>query len=304
MGLQGTRGAHARPRPDHGWGKTRGAFVLTTAVVFTAAPLVFPAWALATGTPTLNGTGVITMIHAVPGLVADVSVDGTPILTGFTASRVTDPVTLSAGIHTVSLKADNGPSAGKTVLTAKLNVVAGTTSTAVVGLAVDGSPKAFVFPETSVPVPGGKAAVVVRQVAASPPVNLVVNGVTLPIGALANGDSVTKDAVPGSYQVVAKSATGQVELKAQPAMIQADRITTLYLTGSRANKSLGWVATTRLASSLTALSTVPTGDGSTAHALMTVRRDVPVGTAAIVALVTGGAAGLISRSRARRRVHV
>lgn len=277
-------------------------FVLTTAAVFTAAPMVVPAWALATGTPTLNGTGVITMIHAVPGLVADVSVDGKPILTGFTASRVTDPVTLSAGLHTVSLKADNGPKAGKTILTAKLDIVAGTTSTAVVGLAADGSPKAFVFPETDLTVPSGKAAVVVRSVAASPPVNLMVNRVTLPIGALANGASVTRDAVPGSYQVVVKSPAGQTQLEAQPVTIQADRVTTLYLTGSQTNKTLAWVATTRLASSLT-LNTVPTGDGSTAHALMTVRRDVPVGAAAVIAIAAGGAAGLICRRRALRRVH-
>jgi hypothetical protein len=275
--------------------------VLAGAVIFAAAPLAAPLSALATGTPALTGTGIVTMIHAVPGLVADVSVDGKTVLTGFTASRVTDPVTLSAGKHTVALKADNGSSAGKIVLTATLDITAGTTSTAVVGLAPDGKAEAFVFPESPISIPNGKSAVVVRQVAATGPVKLVVDGASLPIGSLASGGSATTDAPPGTHQVVVQSTAGKTVLSAQPATLQADRVTTLYLTGSQQDKTLAWVATTRLASSLTSLSAIPTGDGSTARQEMTERESIPVGAAAVIAIVAGGAAGLLTRRRARAR---
>src|ERR1700712_1900064 len=128
-----TVGKHRAPLPPSS-SRRRATLVFAGCGVAATAGIAIPTQAYAADTPALAGTGVITLIHAVPGLVADVSVDGKEVLTGFTASRVTDPVTLSAGTHTVALKADNGPDTGKTVLTAKLDITAGTTSTAVVGL--------------------------------------------------------------------------------------------------------------------------------------------------------------------------
>lgn len=263
----------------------------------TALALLIPADALATETPALDGTGVVTLVHAVPGLIADVSVDGSVVLTGFTASRVTNPVTLSAGKHTVSLKADNGPNAGKVVLTATLNITAGTTSTAVVGLTPSGAAKAYVFPEMPITVPNGQAAVVIRHVADTGVIKLVVDGATLP-GTLANGATANADTAPGRHHVVVESPSGALILSAQSAPLQADRVTTLYLTGSQQDKTLAWVATTRLASSLTSLSAVPTGDGSTEHSLMTSRTDVPASEAAIIALALGAGAYALTRRRA------
>ena len=267
----------------------------------TSLPLLAPSAALATATPALDGTGVVTLIHAVPGLVADVSVDGKVALTGFTASRVTDPVTLSAGEHTVTIKADNGPDTGKVVLTATLNIIAGTTSTAVVGLTPSGAPKAYVFTEMPIAVPNGQAAVVVRHVADTGAIKLMVDGAALP-GSLANGASVTTDTAPGTHHVVVETAAGTTILSAQSAPLQADRVTTLYLTGSQSDQTLAWVATTRLASSLTSLSAIPTGDGSTEHILMTNRTTVPIGTAALVALTLGAGAFFLTRRRALARV--
>jgi hypothetical protein len=275
----------------------RAGVVGLSVVGVTSLALLLPADALATETPALDGTGVVTLVHAVPGLIADVSVDGSVVLTGFTASRVTNPVTLSAGKHTVSLKADNGPNAGKVVLTATLNITAGTTSTAVVGLTPSGAAKAYVFPEMPITVPNGQAAVVIRHVADTGVIKLVVDGSTLP-GTLANGATANADTAPGTHHVVVESTSGALILSAQSAPLQADRVTTLYLTGSQQDKTLAWVATTRLASSLTSLSAVPTGDGSTEHSLMTSRTDVPTSEAAIIALALGAGAYVLTRRRA------
>ena len=54
----------------------RAALTLAATAALIALPLVAPISAVATSTPALNGTGVVTLIHAVPGLIADVSVDG------------------------------------------------------------------------------------------------------------------------------------------------------------------------------------------------------------------------------------
>ncbi len=297
MRIGRARGAHARPRSK---ATLRAAAIGASVGALTALPLLAPATALATATPALNSTGVVTLVHAVPGLIADVSVDGKIVLTGFTASRVTDPVTLSAGNHTVTLKADNGSNAGKVVLTATLNIIAGTTSTAVVGLTPSGAAKAYVFPEMPISVPNGEAAVVVRHVAATGPIKLMVDGAALP-GTLANGATETTDTAPGTHHVVVESTTGATILSAQSAPLEADRVTTLYLTGSQQDHSLAWVATTRLASSLTSLSAIPTGDGSSEHILMTTRADVPVGTAALIAIALGLGTYVLTRRRTLTR---
>ncbi len=278
-------------------GPMRAGAVGASVAVVSCLVLLTPADALATSTPALDGTGVVTLVHAVPGLIADVSVDGKVALTGFTASRVTNPVTLSAGKHTVSLKADNGPNAGKIVLTATLDITAGTTSTAVVGLTPGGAPKAYVFPEMPITVTSGQAAVVIRHVAATGAIKLVVDGSTLP-GSLANGATESTTAAPGTHHVVVESTSGAMILTAQSAPLQADRVTTLYLTGSQQDQTLAWVATTRLASSLTSLSAIPTGDGSTEHSVMTTRADVPIGTAAAIAIAFGAGAYALTRRRA------
>lgn len=298
MRIQAARGAHRRPRSRR---LGRASFALVSGVTLAAAPLVAPVSALAADAPVLRGTGVVTMIHAVPGLVADVAVDGKTILTGFTASRVTDPVTLSAGKHTVTLTSDRGSNKGRTVLTATLDVVAGTTSTAVVGLTPQGSAKAFVFPEMPVSVTNGQAAVVMRDVAAAGPVKLVVDGSALPIGLLSNGSSAHVSTAGGTHRVLVESATGATVLGTQTPTLEADRVTTLYLIGSQQDHSLAWVATTRLASSVASLSTIPTGDGSTLGVPMTVRGDVPAGTAAAIAGGLGVATFALSRRRSRGR---
>jgi hypothetical protein len=278
----------------------RATLVFAGCGVAATAGLAIPSDAYAADTPALAGTGVVTMIHAVPGLIADVSVDGKTLLTGFTDARVTDPVTLSAGTHTVALKADNGADAGKVVLTAKLDIPAGSTSTAVAGLSSAGAAKAFFFPEMTIPVPDGQAAVVMRDVAATGPVKVVVDGKQFG-GTLANGAAASADIAPGTHQVVVESAQGGTILSSQAAVVEADRITTLYLTGSGTAQDLSWVATTRLASSLIPLSTVPTGDGSTVTADVTSRSDISAGTAGVISVVMGAAAYLILRRRARPR---
>jgi hypothetical protein len=276
----------------------RGSLIFAGCGVAAVAGLAVSGQASAADTPALAGTGIVTMIHAVPGLVADVSVDGKQVLTGFTASRVTDPVTLSAGTHTVALKADNGTAAGKTVLTTKLDITAGSTSTAVAGLSPAGAAEAFFFPETVIPVPSGQAAVVMRNVAATGPVKIVVDGKQFG-GTLASGAVASADVAPGTHQVVVQSAEGGTILSSQSAVVQGDRITTLYLTGSQSARDLSWVATTRLASSLIPLSTIPTGDGSTVVAAMTSRSNISVGTAGTISVILGATAYLILRRRAR-----
>jgi hypothetical protein len=285
--------------PSQSKASRRATLVFAGCGVAATAGLGISTQAYAADTPALSGTGVVTLIHAVPGLVADVSVDGSEVLTGFTASRVTDPVTLSAGTHTVTLKADNGADAGKTVLTAKLDVTAGTTSTAVVGLTPTGAAKAFVFPESAVPVPGGQAAVIVRNVAATGPVKIIVDGKAVTTSTLPSGAVASTDIAPGNHQVVVENAQGATILASQGAEIDADRVTTLYLTGSQKARDLSWVATTRLASSLIPLSTIPTGDGSTVRETMTSRANISVGAAGTISAIMGATAYLILRRRAR-----
>ena len=59
-------------------------------------------------------------------------------------------------------------------------------------------------------VPNGQAAVVIRHVADTGVIKLVVDGATLP-GTLANGATENADTAPGTHHVVVESTAGAVD---------------------------------------------------------------------------------------------
>ncbi len=244
----------------HG-GRRRWRLLITTGALFAAlaGTVVAAGSASAKSVPAASGT--VTIVHGVRGLVADVAVDRERVLTGFSAARVTDPLTLSPGRHTVAVT-QTGSGSGP-ALTAQITVPVNSLQTVAVGLTTAGQRKIFVYRETTVALAGEQGALTVRHVAAVPPVQILVDGKPFG-GTLADGDSTTASLPPGKHQVLVRAhSEGGVVLPQREVSVTPGTVTSIYLTGSTSEGSVSWVATTRDAQiNTTLLRGIPTGDGS------------------------------------------
>lgn len=227
--------------------------------------------ALTVGAPAMaavSATGQVVIVHGVRGLVANVDVDGSRALSAFQPERTTDPLKLTAGNHTVAVRAANDPAAAP-LLQQTLTVPAGGLVSAAVGLTADGKPSLTLFNERGPAVPAGKARLVVRHIAAAPTVQVTVDANPLS-PALSGGPSQgVSDLAPGNHAVAVLGPNGEPVIASQNVPLRAGTVTTIYLIGSQAEGTLTWLA--RVSDSR-ALAGVPTG---TAGLAATSARSVP-----------------------------
>lgn len=243
-------------------------------------------------------TGRLTVVHGLRGLVADVSVDGKSVLQDFTDARVTDPLTLAAGRHTVAAtNANSNPSA--VILSTQIQVQAGSVQTAVLGLTADGLKKAFVFPEPAMNLGDAQAGLMVRHAAAVAGVRIFVDGKQLSAQPLTDGGSTDETIAAGTHQILVRSTNGGIVLAQQALTLPVGQITTLYLTGNQRLGTVSWVATVRSPQIEAALRSVPTGDGSTV-ARAANNTLVALWSGLAVALLAGGSVAGFRRRRTPR----
>jgi len=206
--------------------------------------------------------GSVTLVHGLRGLLADVSVDGQVVLRGFAPNRVTDPLSLPAGAHAVVIRRSQTPASTPPVLSGNLTVAPGSVSTTAVGLDASSHPHIYVFPSDAAALGVNGAGVVIRDLAAAPGVQVSLDGTALP-GALTPGASLSKTEPAGQHALLLRAGDGSGGplVPAQDVPVVAGKVTVLYLTGSAADNSLGWLAmTVGLAPGQQAPTLVRTGD--------------------------------------------
>ncbi len=231
---------------QHVWARLRssmGVMVACGAVIIAAG---MPAASAAAATGDNAATdGQVTIVHGVRGLLADVSVDGKAVLSSFSPERVTDPLALPAGRHTVQVRR-HGDTAGKPIVTGTLSVRAGAHLTVAVGLTTGGRPVMTAFRDDDlgnlVSAASG-SAVVVRDVADAPKLRVTVGSAAL--APVTSPGQVNTSVPPGSHAVSVRDAsTGATLLPAAQVPTQARTVTALYLIGSTGDHSLDWLAQT------------------------------------------------------------
>ncbi len=218
---------------------------------------------LSSGAPALaatSTTGQVVIVHGVRGLVANVDVDGNRALSAFQPERTTDPLTLTAGTHTVVVRRANDASTTP-VLQRTVTVPAAGLVAAAVGLTSDGKPSLTLFNERGAAVPAGKARLIVRHIAAAPTVQVTLDG--RPYGAELSGgpQQSISDLAAGNHAVAVMGADGTPVLASQNVPLRAGSVTTIYLIGSATEGTLTWLARV---SDARALAGVPTGTGGLA----------------------------------------
>ena len=145
-------------------------------------------------------TGFVTVVHGVRGLVADVYVDGQRVLQAFQPERATQPVEVPAGPHQVEVRASGAAATGPPVLTGTVTIPAGGHVSAVVHLDANGAPVITTFDDNVTQVGPGTSRIVVRQVAATPPVDVLLSAQALASG-LANSTQAQLQPAPATYSL-------------------------------------------------------------------------------------------------------
>lgn len=225
-----------------------------------SAAVLVPAASATAAAPTTSAPAMVSVVHGVRGLVADVRVDGKLVLSGFAPQRVTDPMALPAGPHRVQIWTSGAAASSKPVLDTTVSVTAGSHATLGVGLNSQGRPQITPYDDNLVPTSGGATAFAVRNIAATPPVRVTLDAKVVANAILAPQQAVTAVS-PGTHTVaVLATASNSPLFPPQSVPTVAGRTMALYLIGSAKDKSLGWVAQTIRPTSA-APSTVQTGVG-------------------------------------------
>ncbi|MQA79056.1 MAG: DUF4397 domain-containing protein [Streptosporangiales bacterium] len=119
-------------------------------------------------------TARITLIHGIPGFVADVALDGKTVLSGFRFQHVTDVLTIPTGKHRVQIYQAGTKTDPQ--LDTSLALKSGQDLSAVAAIGADGKPTAFVFDNHLPSAFRGPRAVVLRNAAAAGPVAVRIGG--------------------------------------------------------------------------------------------------------------------------------
>ena len=187
------------------------------------------------------GTGRVTAVHGLRGLVADVYLDGAVVLGGFSPERTTDALSVPVGRHRLDVRAAGDPVTSPPLVTASFDVPAGGHVSVVVHQSASGAPTATAFLNDLSAVAPGQSRLAVRNAAAAQPVDVRLDGVPL-VGALANGREFAAP-TSGAAHVLAVAPAGAANPVLGPDTVQLlpGSAYAFYLIGSQPDGSLGWI---------------------------------------------------------------
>jgi hypothetical protein len=186
--------------------------------------------------------GLVTVVHGLRGVVADVYVDNTLVLPAFQPERVTDPVAVPAGEHHVDIRVTGKPSDAPPDVSADVDVQGNARQSVVAHLNAAGAPTITAYRDDMSPVAAGQTRAVVRHTAAAPAVDVGLDQ-TVVAAALSEPGSTTADVPPATYQVSVWQAGTRSPLAApQSATLSEGAATVMYLIGSAQANTLSWVA--------------------------------------------------------------
>ncbi|SDM74262.1 protein of unknown function [Cryobacterium flavum] len=208
-----------------------------------------PAQAAVPAASASPGTASVSVLHAIPGLTLDISVDGRVVVDDFMPGTLLGPLKIAAGTHTVDISASNplevGVGANGVPLPAiaisgstTVTVTANRSFTAVAHLSDAGLPTATLFNDDTTPLAPGQGRLTVRHVAAAPAVDVLANG-AVAVAGLTNPSQAVLDLPVGSISAVVAAAGTTAPLLGPADVTIAPRTNTIvYAWGSLADSNL------------------------------------------------------------------
>jgi hypothetical protein len=182
----------------------------------------------------------ILVVHALPGVTADVYLDGVLLAHEAVAGAVVGPlpaevggreVTVFAAVVSPPAAADEREDAP--LVAGRPDARPGELVSVVVHLGTDGAPTVSSFVDDRTPTAPGQGRVSLRHVAAAAPLDVVVNGASVPgLTGVDNGEEATIDLAAGRYPT-AVAAAGTTEVLADAPIVVSDGTRTIvYAVGS------------------------------------------------------------------------
>jgi Domain of unknown function (DUF4397) len=241
-------------------------------------------------------TGLVTVVHGLRGVVADVYVDNTLVLPAFQPERVTDPVALPAGEHHIDIRVTGKPADAAPDVSADVDVQAAARQSVVAHLNAGGSPTITAYLDDMSPVAAGQTRAVVRHTAAAPAVDVGLNQTVVAAG-LSEPGSTTAVVAPATYEVsVWRAGTQSPLAPPQPATLSEGAATVMYLIGSAQSNTLSWVAE-QIPDLATPPNRIQTGDSGLAAEHGSSFPYLPL----TIAVGVAGAAAVVTADVTRRR---
>ena len=185
-------------------------------------------------------TAQVVVVHGLRGFVADVYVDSKVVLEAFRPERVTDPLSLPVGEHLIEVREANAPATAKPALSTKIVLAAGERVSAVAHLGSDRKPVLTVFRDNIKPVTRGRSRLVVRDAAAAPAFDVLLNGRAVARNVTSRGQSESE--VSANQYKLSLVAAGNDLAPSQNVPLNEGTVNFLYLIGSASDDSLGWLA--------------------------------------------------------------
>lgn len=223
-------------------------------------------------------TAQVYVVHGIPGLPVDVYVNGSRALDDFQPETVAGPLALPAGSYDIAVTAADAADASAPLLTAKADLVAGTSVSLVAHLKADGSPTITPFSNDVSAIAAGKTRLVVRHTAAAPAVDVRAGG-TVVLPGVTNPNQGVLNIAAGSVSAdVVLAGTDTVAIGPATLDLKEGTATFVHAVGSAADGTLGLVSFT-VTGLHSAPGGVPAGEGPA---------DNPWSNIALVVMVTAG----------------
>ncbi len=210
------------------------------AALFVAAAAVAAVYASPVSAKTPTGT--VTLVHGLPGVVADVSVDSRLLLSRFAPQRISDTITLAAGEHLFEVRPTGASQSSPPAVAATVTVADGARLSVAVGLNPAGKPAAYVFNDAPTWA-ADESVIAARYVATGSPARVLVDGTALG-EALTSGNQQRRVVPDGTHALAVSSETDKRELLRQDVPVMPRAATVLYVTGTVAEGKIVMMAQT------------------------------------------------------------
>ncbi|WP_422386296.1 DUF4397 domain-containing protein [Cryobacterium luteum] len=181
----------------------------------------------------------VSVLHAIPGVMVDVYVDGTLVINDFEPGTLTKTFRIPAGSYSLAITAADAADASAPVIgPVDLAVASGLNYTAVAHLSEAGAPTAALFTNDTSAPGDGQGRLTVRHVAAAPAVDVLADGVPAITGLTNPNESVLVLPVGTISAAVAAAGTTAALIGPADVAIAASTNTIVYAWGSLADGTL------------------------------------------------------------------
>jgi hypothetical protein len=236
----------------------------------------------------------VRVLHALPRFTADVYVNGDLLLSGFRPVTATDVLELPAGAYDIAVRPVGAAPSSEPVLQQTLTIRGGDRLSIIAGLTPDGEPTLRVFTNDLSAIGAGKTRVIVRNVARTDALELLLDG-TQVSPAVPNGGERSVD-VPAGAHSLALQVRGGDRPVAGPRDVRLDEGTAhvVYAIGSFGDRSFGLMSET-----ISGLHSPPSGV-FTGTGGLAARRPAPAWSLVLMAAGLAVAAAAVARLLAGR----